>query len=50
LAHHNTVFLQRLKLVPRHQLAEYLNSDNDSSDITFIYERNRITLALMRVF
>jgi len=31
-------------------LAEYLYSDNDSSDSTFSYERNRITLTLMRVF
>ena len=31
-------------------LAEYLYSDNDSSDGTFSYDRNRITLTLMRTF
>ena len=31
-------------------LAEYLYSDNDSDDSTFTYDRNRLTLALMRIF
>ena len=31
-------------------LVEYYYSDNDSSDSTFSYDRNRITLSLIRTF
>jgi hypothetical protein len=31
-------------------LAEFLYSDNDSSDSTFTYDRNRVMLTLMRTF
>ncbi len=31
-------------------LLEYLYSDNDSSDSTFTYDRNRITVGVMRIF
>ena len=31
-------------------LVEYLYADNDSSDSTFSYQRNRLTVAMMRMF
>jgi len=31
-------------------LAAYLYAENDSSDSTFVYDRNLLTLAFMRFF